>query len=136
MNFVQTSPVHMGYHIFHFFVVSVVFDAMALALLNCPILTCDGSFVLSTVTLDEALRVVHAAGTGAVTSYIGHASTAAVLATLLSVDVPVSRAEFKQAVGTRALVFALNARQAEGVILSKDDIERIGYTLKLLERTA
>lgn len=105
---------------------------MALALLNCPILTKDGKYELRETSLDEAMSWA----SQGVTSYIGHASTAEILSTLLGIEVPVNRAEFRQDVGQFALVFALKARQPEGVVLSKDDIARIGYTLKILERKA
>lgn len=105
-----------------------------IALLNCPILTQDGEYALRTVDLDEALRLV---GDGSrVRSFIGHSSTAAVLETLLGFAVPVSRAEFKQEPSQRALVFSLRSRQAEGVILSRDDIMRIGFDLKVLTRSS
>ena len=105
-----------------------------LALLNCPVLTVDGTYHVCTLTLERAQGWVDTADT--VESFIGHESTAATLATILKRPVAVNRASYKQGVGEDALVFTLNARQKEGVVLSEADIAAVGYTLKLLHRDA
>ena len=110
-------------------------DGSSLALLNAPVFTTDGTFELWTVDMEEAAAFLRSAlAAGGITSYIGDAGTAAVMQTLLNIEVPVSGAEFRQRIGQFALVFSLNAQQAEGVVLSRADIDRIGYTLKILER--
>lgn len=104
---------------------------MKLAMLNTSILTNDGLYRLSEITLAEAKKLVQ---TNELDSAIGHASTAQIMSTLLEVAVPVNRQMFAQEVGQQALVFKLNGRPAEGTILSVEEIEAIGYKWQLLTR--
>jgi hypothetical protein len=55
---------------------------------------------------------------------------------LLGVGVPVNRQQFAQEVEQLALVFKLNGRPPEGAVLTRQEIEEIGYSWKLLTRTA
>jgi len=103
-----------------------------LAVLNTSILTADGIYRLRTVSLDEALVLVDLA-TG-LDSAVGHAATAAILTELLGTEVPVHRQLFVQKPGQLALVFKMKGRPEEGQILSRDEIEAMGYELKVLER--
>lgn len=103
---------------------------MKLALLNTSILTAEGTFVLRTITLEEAKDLVNNAP--GLDSAIGHESTAQIMTELLGVDVPVNRQMFVQQPGQQALVFKLNGRPPEGTILSREDIDRIGYKFQLL----
>lgn len=102
-------------------------------LLTTSILTADGSYTLETISLDEARALV--AGGGFI-SAVGHESTAQVMSTLLSVEVPVNRIQFAQEAGRVALVFKLNRRLPEGTVLTASEIEEIGYSFKKLARTA
>ena len=67
-------------------------------------------------------------------SAVGHQATAQILTELLEVEIPQNRIQAKQEDGQMALVFAMNQRIAEGVILNREEIEQIGYTLNLLEK--
>lgn len=104
---------------------------MKLALLNTSILTVEGEYSLKQISLEEAQKLVRE---NELDSAIGHQSTASVMSTLLSVEVPVNRQQFVQEIGQLALVFKLNGRPPEGTILSVEDIERIGYKWQVLER--
>ncbi len=108
---------------------------MKLALLNTSILTTAGEYRLTDITLDEAKALVKN-NRDNLDSAIGHASTAEILTTLLSVEIPMNRQLFQQEIGQRALVFKLNGRPEEGKILSVEDIERIGYKFQILDRMA
>ena len=102
------------------------------AILNTSILTSDGEYRLESISLDDARYFArHSEG---FISAIGHESTAAILTELLGVPVPVNRIQFAQVPGQLALVFKLRGRPAEGRILSKEEIEAIGYDFKILER--
>ena len=94
-----------------------------LTILNTSILT---------ATLDEAKALV----ANGFESAIGHQSTADVISTLLGVACPMNRIMYQQGQGDVALVFKLNGRPEEGKILSVEDIEEIGYSWGVLERTA
>lgn len=68
-------------------------------------------------------------------SAIGHQSTADLLSALLEFNVPVNRMEFKQTVDDVGIVFKLRQRAPEGTILSREELEVIGYEFGLLIRT-
>ncbi len=105
---------------------------LPLALLNASILTADGYFRLSSLTTEEAQQLVKQ--TKAIESAVGHAATAEIMTDLLGVEVPQSRHELVQQPGQQAIVFQLHRRAPEGAILSRADLEKIGYDLKLLTR--
>jgi len=106
---------------------------MKVGILSTSIATVDGSYTLRTINIKEALDLVNGVE---LDSAIGHAATAEVLTRLLGVDIPVNRQEFAQQVGQKALVFKLLGRIPEGVVLSSlEEIEAVGYVLKLLTRT-
>ena len=108
-------------------------DMKKLALLNTSILTVEGEYSLKQISLEEARKLVCE---NELDSAIGHQSTANIMTTLLSVEVPVNRQMFAQEVGQMALVFKLNGRPPEGSILSVEEIEKIGYKWQVLERKA
>jgi len=103
-----------------------------LAILNTTILTCDGSFELKTISLEESREIVNLYGDNII-SAIGHQSTADIMTKLLKIDIKVNRIMFKQEPGQQALCFKLNGRPEEGKILSENEIEQIGYEFKLLK---
>jgi len=104
-----------------------------LAVLNTSILTSEGAFTLKSISLDEAKKL---ASNNEILSAVGHQSTADILTELLGVPVPLNRIMFEQEQGQQALVFKLNGRPPEGQILSREEIEAIGYKFQLLERVS
>lgn len=103
-------------------------------LLNTPLVTNEGHYVVRRLRGAEARKLVHTHGSE---SAIGHAATAALVSELLDVDCPLRRVEFRQEPGQRALVFRLNHRLAEGKVLScRADLEEVGYSFWLMVRTA
>lgn len=66
-------------------------------------------------------------------SAIGHQSTADILTELLDMPIPMNRILFQQEPGQKAICFKLKGRPEEGKILSREEIEQIGYEFKLLE---
>ena len=103
-----------------------------LTILNTSILTTYGRYSYRQATMDEAKAMV----SDGFQSAIGHQSTADVISTLLGVKISMNRIIYKQNKGDQALVFKLNGRPEEGKILSVKDIEVIGYSWGVLERTA
>lgn len=71
-----------------------------------------------------------------VESAIGHQPIADILSTLLDRDIERNRSSPHQRVGQIFIAFKLNTRIDEGSILNKEDIERIGYGFRLIERFA
>jgi hypothetical protein len=107
-----------------------------LTLLNTSILTSYGSFRYERLSLDEARRLVREFEREGkqIQSAIGHQSTADLLSLLLDFPVAVNRIEFEQTRKDAALIFKLKARAPEGKILSREEIEEIGYEFGLLAR--
>lgn len=99
-------------------------------ILNTSILTTFGRFEYYPLSLEEAKIFV----SEGFQSAIGHQSTAEILSELLGVEVPVNRIEYRQQSGESAIIFKLNGRPPEGVILSKEDLERIGFEFGLLTK--
>lgn len=109
-----------------------------LTLLNTSILTAFGTYRYEPVSLERARELVQEFQSEgrAVQSAIGHQSTADLMTMLLRFDVPVNRMEFKQSIEDLALVFKLNRRPPEGKILSREELEAIGYEFGVLSRLA
>ena len=101
------------------------------ALLNTAILTCFGSFKYTAISVEAAKVLIAENG---YQSFIGHQGTADILTDLLGVKVDFCRDQYKQNVGDSAIVFKLRGRAPEGVILSRDEVEKIGYDLGVLSR--
>ena len=107
-----------------------------LTLLNTSILTVYGTYVFEPLTLDEAkaLIVEFQKTNRKIQSVIGHQTTADLLTSLLNYRVAVNRMEFKQTVDDVALVFKLCGRTPEGRVLSREELEAVGYEFGLLTR--
>lgn len=102
-------------------------------LLNTSILTAYGSYQYKPLTLlDVKLYLIDKY----VQSAIGHQSTAEILTKLLEIPVYCNRINFNQQVGDTAIVFKLKSRVPEGVILSREQVEEIGYEFGILHRNA
>lgn len=104
---------------------------MPLAILSASILTTEGSYSYERISLSQARSLA----SGSIDSYVGHQATAQILTELLGRHIPMNRAQLSQQKGQKALVFKLSARPPEGKILSRAEIERIGYEFMLITRT-
>lgn len=113
-------------------------NARRLTLLNTGILTDYGTFCYAPLTLDEARGLIKefAVEGKEVISAIGHESTAELLSSLLDYRVTANRIAFKQSTDDAAMVFKLLSRPTEGAILTRAELERIGYEFALLTRSA
>ena len=81
-------------------------------------------------TLEEAKELIK---DKEILSAVGHESTSQILTKLLEREIPLNRIQLKQETKQKAICFKLLGRPEEGKILSLEDIEKIGYELKLLE---
>ena len=104
-----------------------------LYIFNTTIIVNDGTYKMSTITLNEAKEIL--ASNPSFISAIGHSSTAQIISSVLGTEVPENRinASFDE-VEDKALCFKLNSRPKEGSILSLEDLQEIGFSWKLLER--
>jgi hypothetical protein len=109
-----------------------------LTLLNTSVVSEYGTYIYEQISLDEAREMVREFQQQGKTvqSAIGHQSTADLLSTLLGFTVSVNRVEFKQSLDDIALVFKLKRRPPEGKILTREEIEEIGYEFGLLTRVS
>lgn len=106
-----------------------------LTILNTSIITSYGEYKYEPRDLEQVRMMVgHVAPP--FQSAIGHQATADVLTELLEVPVPLNRINYEQQIGDRAVVFKLRGRPPEGAILSREQIDAIGYDFGLLTRTA
>lgn len=113
---------------------------MKLALLNTSIATQDGNYELWPITREQAIEFLEAsiAADGFV-SHIGHQATADILSCLLGHTIPMSRVPLAQQQSQGAIVLKLGKdgqmfRAEEGRIYTIEEMEEIGYSLKLLVR--
>ena len=108
---------------------------VTLYLLNTTVVPCgsDGIWGVATLPLASAKSLLaHASPATVYTSAVGHESTAAIMAELLGVQVPVNRIQVVPALGDKLLCFKLKQRGPEGVILNRDEIEQLGYEWVLM----
>lgn len=102
----------------------------SVAVLGSSIVTTDGLYDRKTIEVKRARELVRRG----FVSYVGHPATCEILTSLLGVEVPMNRDQFSQEVGQKALVFKLNGRPAPGVELSKEELEKIGFSFFELTR--
>lgn len=107
---------------------------MRIALLNTSIITSFGRFDYMPTTL-QAVKDLLLNHPTDILSAIGHKATAEILSELLATDIPMNRIDYKQEIDDIAIVFKLNRRVEEGRILSREDIEDIGYSFAILTKT-
>lgn len=103
-----------------------------ITLLNCAIITSEGNYSLKKTTLEEVKELIEYVE---IQSAIGHRATAEILTELLGTNVPMNRIQYEQQTGEIAIVFKLKSRIPEGKILTREEIEQIGYEFCILERT-
>lgn len=106
-----------------------------LALLNSTVLTSNGIFSLKDISLEKARELVKENKSN-ILNCIGHEATANTLSKLLGLEIQYERNTLEQEKGQLALVLKLNGRVPENTILTEEEMEKIGYTLKLLEKIA
>lgn len=105
-----------------------------LTLLNTSIVTAEGTHELRRCALETAREMAKTAP--AINSAIGHEATAQILTELLGVPVAVNRQAHVSKPGDVALVFKLKGRPPEGKILSREEMEAIGYEFFTLVHVA
>ncbi len=102
-----------------------------LGILNTAIITAPGRYEMHTISVDSAQALVFQMSW---VSAIGHEATAQILSEILQITIPVNRIAYVQQPRERAIVFKLRGRPEEGKILSREEIDPIGYDLYVLTR--
>lgn len=104
---------------------------MKIALFNGVVVTTNGLYRVSDILPEDARALVFDCG---FVSAIGHKATAEVMSAILGLQVPMNRIQYRQEVGQKAIVLKLNQRPPEGRVLDRQQMQEIGYSLKLIER--
>lgn len=107
-----------------------------LVFLNTSIITAYGSYRYNPIDLIEVKeRIRFAKNKGIeILSAIGHDATAQILSGLTGIDIPVNRIQYEQDKCDLVIVFKLNGRPPEGKILTREEMEEIGYTFADLQK--
>ncbi len=110
--------------------------ATKLILFNTSTLTGFGTYTYREITLDEARAIVldFQHETKTIQSAIGHEATAELLSELLGIEVQVNHFPCTQTIDDAGLVFKLNGRPPFGRVLSRKELEEMGYQLGLLTK--
>ena len=101
--------------------------------INSCIITTPGVYRVADISIEDVRLMIKDKMTE---SAIGHQPIADILTTLLDHEVEMNRTSPHQRVNQIFIAVKLNTRVAEGVILNKADIDRIGYGFRLIERLA
>ena len=105
-----------------------------LYLLNTCIVPNDGTYTRKTISIDEAKDIV--AESTETQSAIGHQAAAEQMSKDIGFNVLMQRIEIYFTLGDKAICLMLRRRQAEGTILSGDQMKNTEYDYVLLERIA
>jgi len=106
---------------------------LPVALFNGTVATTDGVYSIKDIDIESAKEFVAQYG---YISAIGHEATADIMSDLFGQTIPMNRIQFHQQVGQKAIALKLNQRPPEGYILNRQEVEKIGFTVKLIERLA
>lgn len=104
-------------------------------LFNTNIVPGEAIVRVTQITPEKAREIVRQtiAGGENPTSAIGHEATAAAMSAILGVHVDVNRIHAKPQPFDKSISLRLNGRLEEGAILDARAMEKIGYTLYLME---
>ncbi len=108
-----------------------------LILFNASILTDYGTFRFELLSFEQAKELVQSYQNAnkEIISAIGHQATAEIMSEILEYPVAKNRLEFTQKTDEAALIFKLKKRAEEGEILSRAEIEEVGFEFGLLTKT-
>ncbi|HHX62690.1 MAG TPA: YddF family protein [Epulopiscium sp.] len=104
---------------------------MKVGIFNGTVATTNGLYRVSDLSVSEAKKLLCENG---YVSAIGHESTAKIISELMEMDIQMNRINFEQMVNQKAVVFKLNKRPEEGTVLTRAQVEEVGYSFKLMER--
>ncbi len=107
------------------------YEKLPVGLFNGTVATTNGLYRIEDIDIDSAKRYILQNG---FVSAIGHEATAEIMSEVLGFNIKMNRIQFHQEVGQIAIVFKLNERPPEGEVLNREEIERIGYSFKLMKR--
>ena len=104
---------------------------MTIKLMNTTIIPNEGTYKLEKVDAKDASEMARLQG---YESYIGHDAAAEAMSAVLGLKVKPNRAMAHFEPGNVAICLKLKGRLPEGKILSREEMEEVGYDLYLLTR--
>lgn len=104
---------------------------MKIGILNTTIITGEGTFKNRKISVEEARKIVEGRE---LDSAVGHQGSAEALTVLLGRKIEMKRQDFKQEVGQDCICLKMKGRLQEGVILTLEEMDKIGYDLYLLTK--
>jgi len=102
-------------------------------LFNTNIVPSPAVVRVRTITREAAKEIVNKTAPDNVISAIGHEATAKCLSEILGIEVKPNRINAQPEHYDCAITLKLNGRVEEGKILYMEDMEKMGYTLYLME---
>lgn len=100
-----------------------------LYLLNTPVLTNYGTFKFEPIGLKEIKTLLEQTQ---FISAIGHQGAADFLSILFEREIPMNRISVQMQQGDQAIVLRLKSRMLEGMILQKEDMDRLEFEFGIL----
>lgn len=98
-----------------------------LAILNTTIVTAPGRWVVKEISSEQAILTL-AGHNIPILSAIGHEATAQAASELLGIAIPVNRIQYVQGAYDIALCLKIKGRLPEGVVLTREEMDKIGYS--------
>jgi hypothetical protein len=108
---------------------------MTIYILSAPVLTDWGTYVFWEGSKQEIEEITRQMTWDGFISAVGHEGTAQLLSQILGIPIPTSRISVKMERGDIALVFRVLERLPEGKVLSKEELEKVPYSLGILMKT-
>jgi hypothetical protein len=107
---------------------------MRIVLLNTSILTDYGKFEYKKSSVDECKSLIARESKNGteIISAVGHESTTKIMTEILEYPIKMNRIQYKQKPDDIAIVFKMRERSPEGKILSRDEINKIGFNFGIL----
>jgi hypothetical protein len=101
--------------------------------LNTSILTSEGKFNYHKATLEQIEIILQGEHKNTPRlSAVDHEATAAIFSKLTGETIPVNRIQYKQEFSDLCIILKLKGRPPEGKILTRHEIEEIGYEFGIL----
>ncbi|ABR47872.1 Domain of unknown function DUF1874 [Alkaliphilus metalliredigens QYMF] len=104
---------------------------LPIALFNGTVATSNGTYHVEDITVEEAKQLIEKYG---FLSAIGHEAVAEVMSYLFGVEIEMNRIQFQHQVGQKAIALKLTERPPEGSVLCREEMDKIGYSLKIMTR--
>lgn len=104
---------------------------LPVALFNGTVATTNGLYSIDDIDINAAKKYIKEYG---FISAIGHEATAEIMSIILDENIHMNRIQFHQEIGQKAIALKLKERPPEGTVLTRKEVEDIGYNLKIMER--